>query len=381
MAVTAASSAETSADATHDATADATFDVAVVGAGVVGCLTARAVLDRWADASVVVLDRQVVGSGATQRSAGLHFPRGSSERVRRMAAFSQRYYRQWRQDDPDLPVYETATTVVADERHHDRLRETYLADAGLKRLDRLDGLDRLPGGLAGLPEGSGAWQVSGGQYADVRGVTDRLAGALRTEAAFAEGTRVTEVSSSGDDVRLTLSTGGQLRASAAVLAPGPWLADPAWRHWTEPLGLRVKKVVALHVERRPRPGDGVVVFEDEDAFLLPLHHRGHWLFSYTCHQWDVSPDGSAHHLTPRDLAEGHAVLRRYAPEFVPATTSGRVFCDAYSPDRTPVVRPVDAAGRVVFAGAANGSGYRLAPAIAAEAAAQLPALPVPRSHT
>ncbi|GAA3079868.1 hypothetical protein GCM10020000_77090 [Streptomyces olivoverticillatus] len=44
----------------------------------------------------------------------------------------------------------------------------------------------------------------------------------------------------------------------------------------------MKKVVALHVEQRPRPDDGVIVFEDADAFLLPVHHRGHWLFSYTC---------------------------------------------------------------------------------------------------
>jgi glycine/D-amino acid oxidase-like deaminating enzyme len=48
--------------------------------------------------------------------------------------------------------------------------------------------------------------------------------------------------------------------------------------------------------------------------------------------------------------------------------SGRVFCDAYSPDRQPVIRPLDAAGRIVFAGAAGGSGYRLAPAIASETA-------------
>jgi glycine/D-amino acid oxidase-like deaminating enzyme len=45
-----------------------------------------------------------------------------------------------------------------------------------------------------------------------------------------------------------------------------------------------------------------------------------------------------------------------------------VFCDAYSPSREPLVRTLDHDARIVFAGAANGSGYRLAPAIAAEAA-------------
>jgi glycine/D-amino acid oxidase-like deaminating enzyme len=153
-----------------------------------------------------------------------------------------------------------------------------------------------------------------------------------------------------------------------VLAPGPWLGSPAWSSLVAPLGLRVKKVVALHIERTPTARDGVIFFPDEDAFLLPLARRGHWLFSYTCREWDVDPDAPADGLSAENLAEAHRCLRRYAPELVGHATSGRVFCDAYSPDGQPVVRPLDDAGRVVFAGATNGSGYRLAPAIASEAA-------------
>ena len=44
-----------------------------------------------------------------------------------------------------------------------------------------------------------------------------------------------------------------------------------------------------------------------------------------------------------------------------------MFCDAYGPAGEPVVRALDPSGRIVFAGAAGGSGYRLGPAIAAEA--------------
>jgi glycine/D-amino acid oxidase-like deaminating enzyme len=132
--------------------------------------------------------------------------------------------------------------------------------------------------------------------------------------------------------------------------------------------VRVKKVVALHVERTPAPGDGVVVFQDEDAFLLPLHEQGYWLYSYTCTEWDVHPDAVADGLTPDNVEEARASLRRYAPGLAERATSGRVFCDAYSRTGDPRVQPLDPDGRVVFAGAANGSGYRLAPAIASEAA-------------
>jgi glycine/D-amino acid oxidase-like deaminating enzyme len=53
---------------------------------------------------------------------------------------------------------------------------------------------------------------------------------------------------------------------------------------------------------------------------------------------------------------------------VPGRDSGRVFCDAYGPDTEPLIRALDGTGRIVFSGAANGSGYRLAPAMASEAA-------------
>lgn len=340
-------------------------DVAIVGAGIVGCMTAREVLARRPDASVAVLDRDLVGSGASRRSAGLHFPRGASEQVRRMSGLSERRYRELRAELPGLPVYDVDTTVVAHEDSAERLREVYLPGAALHRSAR------PPAVLDGLPRGAGAWSVSGGQYADVQGVTQALAATLRPRARLLEGTRVTGMASGPGAVELELSSGSILRADRVLLAPGPWLADPAWAHWLEPLGLRVKKVVALHIERQPLPDDGVVIFEDEDAFLLPVHRRGHWLFSYTCAQWDVDPERTEGHLTSVELAEAHAALARLAPELVPLCTAGRVFCDAYSPDRAPVVQAVDPHHNVVFAGAANGAGYRLAPAVAAQAAALL----------
>ncbi|MGW3265256.1 NAD(P)/FAD-dependent oxidoreductase [Streptomyces sp. NPDC001056] len=339
------------------------LDVVIVGAGIIGCMTARELVAAFPGAAVAVVDRDQVGSGASRRSAGLHFPRGSSARVRGMAALSERRYRELREELPGLPVHDVPTTVVAAESSAGRLAEHYLPSAGL------DPVRRVPAGPAGmvrLPAGSGAWSVHGGQYADVHGVAQLLAARLRPGVRFFEGVRVVAIESCPDRVRLRLSTGEVLAARTAVLAPGPWIEDPAWRRWTAPLGLRVKKVVALHVEQRPRPADGVIVFEDEDAFLLPLHHRGHWLFSYTCAQWDVSPEGTHSHLSTVEIAEGRAVLERFAPGLVRHCGTGRVFCDAYSAERAPVVRPVDEHGRVIFAGAANGSGYRLAPAIAAE---------------
>lgn len=336
--------------------------VAIVGAGIIGCMVAREIAARDPDAPIVIIEQNMTGSGASLRSAGLHVPRGGTPRTRRMTAYSQEQYERLRRSRPDLPIHPLGMTVVAAESSAALLAETHLDTAALTRTDH------VPDDAVTIPEGAGAWTLRGAQYADVHALTQALAGGLRPRASVREGLRVSGVRTTADGVALRLGSGETLTAGRVVLAPGPWIGGSAWRPLLAPLGVRVKKIVALHVERRPEAGDHAIVFPNEDAFLLPLFHRGHWLFSYTCQEWDVDPDTPAGGLSAGDLAEAHRCLRRYAPDLVERCTSGRVFCDAYSPDREPRVRVLDDAGRIVFAGAANGSGYRLAPAIASEAA-------------
>lgn len=340
-------------------------DIAVAGAGIIGCMIAWELAERSPGASIEVLDRSTIGSGATLRSAGLDFPRGSTERVREMCAFSQDRYRSLKGPRPDLPIYPVGMLVLAG---GDAPPPAYLPSAGMARDDK------LPDGI-GLPAGITAWRGSGCMYADVPGVALALARELRTRQTrarvrFREATQVTGVEPSRDHVTLRLGTGETLTAGRVVLAPGPWLAAPAWRDLVAPLGVRVKKIVALHVEQPVRDDDDCVVFADEDAFLLPLRYRGHWLYSYTCTEWDVDPDELRTGLAARDVDAAAGTLRRYAPGLAARLTGGggRVFCDAYSTAGEPLVRALDDNGRLVFAGAANGSGYRLAPAIAAQAA-------------
>ncbi|GHB75988.1 hypothetical protein GCM10010347_53120 [Streptomyces cirratus] len=350
-------------------------DIAVVGAGILGVLIAGEILARDPAATVTVLDRDMIGSGATRRSAGLHFPRGATETVRTLAAESERFYAGLHALRPDLPIHPLPMTVLAPEAAEERLREVYLPSAKLRWTTE------LPSAIPQLPAGYGAWQGDGCQYADVHTLTQQLAAELRPRLLFHEGVAVTALDAGPDGVRLTLTGGATLTAGRVVLAPGPWLAEPAWRELVAPLGARVKKIVALHIDVPPQPGDGAIVFQDEDAFLLPFHHRGHWLFSYTCREWDVDPAHIDPAPTAGHLDEARALLTRYAPRLADRCRSGRVFCDAYGPDGHPLVTPLTEDGRTVFAGAAGGSGYRLAPALAARTADLLSLPASPRKAT
>jgi len=347
------------------------FEAAVVGGGIIGCLVAREIAVRRRDASIVMIDQEAVGSGASARSVGLHIPRGYSQRVRQMSAYSERYYNDLRRACPGLPIRPVQLFVVARRDGAGLLAEHYLDGALTEAAEppaTVTALARAAGaGPAGAGQVAGVWRVAGGQRAEVGTLARELATRQRRLRVL-EGIRVSRVEPRHGDVLLRLSTGDTRAVARVVLAPGPWIGCPAWRELLAPLGARVKKVVALYIDKPPAGSDPAVIIEDEDAFLMPVPERGAWLFSYTCQEWDVDPDTLPAGLSARDAAEARAVLRRYAPWLERHCAGGRLFCDAYSLDRQPLVQSVDPDGRIIFAGAANGSGYRLAPAIAAQAA-------------
>ena len=281
-----------------------------------------------------------------------------------MSAASHAYYGNLKASHPHLPIFPVGATVVTD-GSTDPAAIGYLPDlAEPTQVAHATG-ENAPGGWP-------AWRIGGCHYADVYGVTQAIAELVRPAVRFAEAVAVTGLTIGRGGVTVHCGTGEHLTADQVVLAPGAWLAAPAWRDLLSPLGLRVKKIVAMHIDQRPDPADEVTLFDSDDAFLLPVRHRGHWLFSYACTEWDVDPDQLTGGLSAANVEEARACLRRCAPALAQARASGRVSADAYSPSREPVIGVLDGTqGRVVFAGGASGSGYRFAPAIAAEAAALL----------
>jgi D-arginine dehydrogenase len=334
--------------------------VAVIGAGIVGCLTARELAARDPAAAITVFDRDLVGSGVTRRSAGVSLVKGSSPRTHAMSALSHGYYAALAAEDPTLPIRPVPARLVLLDESDPAGRGYQSARAAQQAIH-----DELR-----LPPAGRTWRLEDCHYTDVYGLTQAIAAQARQtqRVRFAESVKVTGLSITSSWVALNTSDGQRAAFDQVVLAPGPWFADPSWRDLLSPLGLRVKKIVAMHLDRPPKPDDELIIFDAEDAFLLPVAHRGHWLFSYTCLEWDVDPDAPPQGLSPEDVEAARACLRPYSPELADACVSGRICCDAYSPDREPVVRALaGTGGRIVFAGGANGSGYRLAPAIAAEA--------------
>jgi len=333
--------------------------IAIVGGGIIG-LTIAATLRQRPGTEVTVLERDIAGQGASARSAGLHFPIGSTALVRQMTAESQAYYESEIAKSPEGPICQVPMRAHMQTGGDHAIFERFLPQAQLQPLAH-------PGPRVS-PHGIDTWFVSGAHWCDVPLRVRMLKNRLQGHATLREGCRVKALNDTPRGAEVTLSDDTVHRFDRVILAPGPWSAAPEFARFVKPLGISTKRIVAFHIDAPASLDDAAEVFLNEDAFLLPLPCQGRWLFSYTCQEWDVSPDAPGYGITQAHRAAAADVLGRYVPQWVEKLSGGRIFCDAYSPDYTPVIRPVSAHDNIIFAGAANGAGYRLAPAIARRAA-------------
>jgi D-arginine dehydrogenase len=335
--------------------------IAVIGAGIIGSIAAREIVAARPMAQVFLIDRDMAGLGASQRSAGVHFPIGRTERTRSMAAFSERYYAELAATAPDRMFHTLDLYVVASPEAMPAFRHTLVA-AG-------EANTAFPqsSGLLPWPSDFTTLRVPGCHYADVGSLVRFVIRDFGDQVLLLEGVSIDTITERPDGLDLRLSYGETLSVDKVVLAPGPWVQATSWRELVEPLQLRVKKIVAFHLHDPVHESAAAMLFPEEDAFIIPMPDRQQWLYSYTCSEWDVAPDCLNGGINSANLRDGRAVLQRYAPtQMAPAIRSGRVFCDAYSPTHEPIVTTLGKSGRIIFAGAANGSGYRLAPGIARE---------------
>lgn len=328
--------------------------IVIVGGGILGSLIATRILEFHPHARLTLIDRSMVGTGASMYSAGVHFPVGSTARIRAMSIASGEYYRAINNRAVRAAIHETCFRVGSDR-----------ANAAFTT-DRCVGLrpSSPPPDLGDFGTSDFQWwDLPGCHVADVYAVVGALACDLRKKIDLLEGVEVVQIHETATSVSVTTATGEVISGDRLVICPGPWVNEKPFAEFTSGLGARVKKVVALHLDDFPVQDAGLL-FAHEDVFIAPVPHRNHWLFSYTCQQWDIAPNSSALGITGRELLEARHWLAQLAPLLNIELKAGRVFCDAYSPTREPLIESVGVSGNIIYAGAANGAGYRLAPEIA-----------------
>lgn len=347
------------------------FDLTVIGAGIIGSTAAYFAGARMPGWRIALLDRSVVGGGATLHSVGLDFPYGRTAEQREIARESIRLFGELRAEIPGLPIYDLPFFGVVSGENLERVLAGFALDgvreAGAAEKEQL---------LRSYPE----LKLSGNQvllagcgasYGFPQRITQTLVDRFRESVRNVcwEGVEVERLREVEGGFSLETGDGRTIESRRVLVATGPWMLRGPGEETARGAGVRIKKVAAMHLDRRPQPHDPILFFFDEDAFLLPVQAADRWLFSFTSQEWDCAPEVSRLRINEEDRDLALSILRRYCPSFAEHCNGGRVFCDAYTPTRVPVIASAGVPNFVV-AGACAGSGYRLAPGIAAAALKQ-----------
>jgi glycine/D-amino acid oxidase-like deaminating enzyme len=339
-------------------------DLAVVGAGIVGTMTAHLATATHPEWSSVLIDRGLPGHGATAYSLALDAGSTANPAVRRLVDQSAPISRELAAAMP--ACFRTLSAIAIS-----RSPAGGGQGGGLHRLRR-----RWPD-MVLRPDETVTAGLTATCARPLALVEALVTGMRRRGVQVWDGTEVTALQSASEGVRLSMADGRALVASRVVIAIGPWITTGHWQVFARRLGVRVKKIVAMHLDIKPRVDDPVVLFMADDAFLLPDVDGDRYLFSFASQEWDVAPDSAHLRITPADRELALEILERRSPGLARHWSGGRVFCDAYSPNRAPLVAGLDADPRACIATGGSGSGFRLAPGIALAALGFLDAVERP----
>jgi glycine/D-amino acid oxidase-like deaminating enzyme len=345
-------------------TASERCDLAVIGAGILGTMVAHLAVEQHPEWTSVLVDRGPPGRGATAYSLALDVGFAANPAVRRLVTDGAPISRALAAAMPGC--FRTLSAFAISP-----------SPAG----------GRLGGGLHALrtrwpelalgPDETAVAGLTATCATPLALVEGLVTGMRRRGVRCWDGTEVTVVETGLGGIRLSMADGRTLLAARVVVAVGPWINTGPWQVFASQLGVRVKKIVAMHLDIRPRADDPVVLFMADDAFLLPDVDGDRYLFSFASQEWDVPPDPTRLRITPDDRELALEILERRMPGLARRWSGGRVFCDAYTPNRTPVVTGLDADPRICVATGGSGSGFRLAPGMALAALRYLDNLDLP----
>jgi glycine/D-amino acid oxidase-like deaminating enzyme len=347
-----------------------TADLLIIGGGIIGAYTAWLARKRHPAWHIILCEASLVGSGATHFSAALDIGSGHTPLRSELVVKSRKCLEEVKQTGLVLPVVYS---------HHgigitgsDSRVQTAAQFPGYHVTEASPGTrEEITTRYPGLVVQPGETMLTGfkGEWPDQNQAAAILCKsfAASQNSCLMEGTAIVSAVEEQAHWRLQTSRGQLVHAKNVIDCSGPWITSGPAAAAARDAGIRIKKIVAFHISHEASAADHVIYFFNRDAFVMPRPAENRWLFSYRCNTWDVLPDRGQLQITAADVADATSILSDVFPLMAEKLAGGRCFCDAYTESGDPVIRNVGKNNRYVLAGAASGSGYRLAPGIALSA--------------
>lgn len=344
---------------------DSPYDLTIVGAGIIGAMAAYQIKKLKPEFRVLLIDKSLTGFGATQYSLGMNYHFASNDLRRKLTLESHSLWKDLEKDLRDLPIQHLAFKAIISKKSEEKLLQQILDPTihVLNQEKRLEFQQRYS--WINISEHENILQGNKVSYAPAQNLTQKIVQSLKDNVCVVEGIAIQDLISSNHHNELITSTNQKIISKNVLLALGPWILMSPWHKIAEKLELRLKKIVSLHFAQKPEALDPMIFFPEKMAFLLPDLKMNQWDFSFTAETWDCPPDINQLYITETDQNLAFSILNQYSPDLIKHYRGGRVFCDAYGPNLSPVVANAQGFNNVIVAGGGSGTGFRLAPAIAA----------------
>ena len=344
-------------------------EVAIIGGGIMGCATAFELARRGLD--VVVLEKGVVGGGATGRSSAIVRQHYSHEITARMALYGLRVFERFDERvGGESGFVRRGFLLLVPEADRCGLEANVALQRRLGIRTEVLPVEVLPGLVPGLDPGglaAAAWEEDSG-YADPHMTTQAYAAAARRHgAAVEQGVAATGVVFEGDRVCGVRTSAGFLESGAVVNCAGPWGAQVGALAGLD-LPIRAARIQVAVFERPPAfrgPHPVVLDFVHGSYFRpetggLSLVGRIDPAEAAAV----VDPDDYGSHADDAFVADvGDRWVRRVPPMDESRSRGGYAGLYAVTPDWHPIVDEVPpGSGHFTCAGF-SGHGFKLAPAV------------------
>ena len=329
------------------------IDFAVIGGGIIGAVVATLAKVRNPKLSIAVIDKNMVGHGATLFSAALSsdFSNGdyTNDLITRNAKIVQELKR-----FIDLPLIEKPCIHIVGNTELDRFNKSYVNSKSQAAIINASSLGELK-----IPQNKEIFlSKTGVHYVNMNLLLNNLYSFLRdNDCRVYEFCEVQNLLKSDDRTLIKCANNLEFIANKVCVSIGSWSNNSELANHSS----ENKKITAFHLNALPSDDDPIIMFFDENAFLLPLTYRKHWLYSITSDEWHVNPEDKLS-ISNNDLEQADGILNRYGINFSNLFAGGRVFCDSYSQAREiSIQKPYP---EIAIITGASGSGYRLSYGVA-----------------
>lgn len=348
-------------------------DVLVVGGGVIGASIAYHLACAGIGRVMLCEQDRLPGAGATAKSGGLLRMHHTNPWQARLAWQSYPIFAEWADAvGGDCGFRPIGCVMLVGPEHRGALERNVQALRGLgiptrtlepEELAELQPLCRTEGiGAAAYEPFSGYASPALTALAYVQRARDRGLVAL-------EGARVTSIQHSGGRVTGVQSSLGAIGADTVVLASSFWAARLAGELGVA-IPVRPKRVSICFLTWTPPPGIPLCAYMDDTIGTYFRPEPGRALLVGAGAQ-DCDP-ADAPVVSEQDVIDARARVGVRLPlARDAAAVSARSALDGYTPDKHPILGPLDGLRGLYLAVGFSGAGFKIAPAVGRGVAAEI----------